>query len=309
MAVKPLVSIIVPVFNKEKWILQTLQSIASQTYENWECIVVDDGSSDRSLSLIHEFTNSTKGNWKVISQINAGQSPARNTGLRTAKGDFVAFLDGDDLWLPNKLLDQVNFLIARPEVDALVSGYTIFELGQKSRFRVVIHRSAERMIHGWLTMRGFGGLIESTGIIKRATLLELGGFDEALSTSAGLDLSVRLFTECNLETLPISQVMYRLSSDQWHKNTVELKKDMDTIAKRYSTKLAGLSQIHKWHKSYYYWSGVSESGKTNILSALLTSIPRIRIRDWLMLSSLISRNFLAQFRGRRVVIDLLIPLE
>ena len=115
------VSVIIPVFNKDKWIVQTLQSVASQTYGNWECLIVDDGSTDKSLALINSFTDAARGNWKVISRSNSGQGNARNVGIEHATGDLFAFLDADDLWLPEKLQVQVNLLDRQPEVDALFS--------------------------------------------------------------------------------------------------------------------------------------------------------------------------------------------
>ncbi|MEK9179603.1 MAG: glycosyltransferase family 2 protein, partial [Patescibacteria group bacterium] len=297
---KPLVSIIIPVYNKEKWIVQTLRSVASQTYENWECLIIDDGSTDNSLSLINTFTDATRGNWKIISQINSGQSHARNVGIEKATGEFVAFLDGDDLWLANKLKEQVDVLVRQPNVDALISGFAIFEVGQTSGFRVVSHKSAEKMLRGWLNMRGFGGLIESTGIVKRTTLSTVGKYDEELSTSAGLDLGLRLLIGSNLVTSPRAHVLYRLSSDQWHKDEHELRKDMTTLAERYAIKLDGLNQIHKWHNSYFFWLKMEAAGNLERIRNLLFSLLALRVRDWLMFYSLVSRNVLAMLRGKRI---------
>ena len=235
----PKVSIIIPVFNKEKWIVQTLQSVASQTYGNWECLIVDDGSTDKSLALISSFTAGTKGNWKVVSRSNSGQGNARNVGIAHATGDLFAFLDADDLWLPEKLQVQVNLLDRQPEVDALISGYAIFRVGQVKKFRIVVHHSAENMCKDWLTMRGFGGGLESTGIVRRIAYFAVGGFDESLSTSAGLDLSLKLVTSRNLVVLPQPHALYRLSDDQWHKNEGKLREDAYTLARRYSEGLNG----------------------------------------------------------------------
>ena len=82
----PLVTIIVPLFNKEKYILATLRSISDQTYRNWECIISDDGSSDNSLLLVKQFISATPGRWKIVSQINSGPSSARNRGIESATG-------------------------------------------------------------------------------------------------------------------------------------------------------------------------------------------------------------------------------
>jgi glycosyltransferase involved in cell wall biosynthesis len=294
------VSVVIPVFNKEKWIVQTLQSVASQTYENWECLIVDDGSTDKSFSLINSFTDATKGNWKVITTANSGQSHARNVGIEHSTGDLLAFLDADDLWLPEKLQVQVDLLNQQPQVDALFSGYAIFEMGQVGKFRIVAHHSAANMCKDWLTMRGFGGLIESTGIIRRTALLGIGGFDESLSTSAGLDLSLRLATSCNLIVLPRPHVLYRLSDDQWHKNEGKLREDAYTLARRYAERLDGLQHVRKWQDSYFFWFRFKTAGNLKRASEMLSSFTNFRVRDWAMLYSLVSRNVVARIRGRKL---------
>ncbi len=293
------VSVVIPVFNKEKWIVQTLQSVASQTYDNWECLIVDDGSTDKSLTLINSFADATKGNWKVITQTNSGQSHARNLGIEHATGDLLAFLDADDLWLPEKLQAQVNLLNQQPEVDAVFTGYAIFEVGQVKKFRIVTHHSAVNMCKDWLTMRGFGGLIESTGIIRRTAFLAIGGFDESLSTCAGLDLSLKLSISGNLVVLSQPHVLYRLSDDQWHKNEGKLREDMYTLAERYSGKLDGLQHLQKWQDSYYFWLGLKSAGNSKRASEMLSSFTNFRVRDWIMLYSLVSRNVVARIRGKK----------
>ncbi len=299
----PLISIVLPLFNKEKWIVPTLESVARQSYKKWECIIVDDGSTDGGLSLVEKFISTTPGNWKLVSQTNAGQSRARNAGIELATGELIAFLDSDDLWLPRKLEEQVDFLGSHPHVDALVSEYTIFEQGQVSGLRVVSHRSPKRMILGWLTMRGFGGLIESTGIVKRSTLERIGGFNEALSTSAGLDLSVRLFTDANLEILHFPQVLYRISLEQWHKDEESLKRDLAVLSSLYSQKLDGLRNMDKWHKSYFVWQIASKGGNEGRFGQLLRSVLKLDLRDLAMFYSLSSRNIVAWVKGRRVTIN------
>jgi glycosyltransferase involved in cell wall biosynthesis len=293
------VSVVIPVFNKEKWIVQTLQSVASQTHENWECLIVDDGSTDKSLTLINSFTASTKGNWKVISRSNSGQTNARNVGIEHATGDLFAFLDADDLWLPEKLQVQVNFLDRQPEVDALISGYAIFRVGQVNKFRIVVHHYAEKMCKGWITMRGFGGGLESTGIVRRTAFLAVGGFDESLSTSAGLDLSLRLATSRNLVVLPQPHALYRLSDDQWHKNEGKLREDAYSLARRYSESLNGLRHARKWQDSYFFWLRLKTQTNSKRTSEVLSSLIKFRVRDWAMLYSLVSRNVVARIRGRR----------
>ena len=106
----PLVSIITPLFNAEKFIAQTLASVKEQTYENWEHIIVDDASTDESVRIVTDHTNNDARIKLVSLKDNMGAAHCRNHAASLATGDFVAFLDSDDLWHPNKLEHQVSFM-------------------------------------------------------------------------------------------------------------------------------------------------------------------------------------------------------
>ena len=108
---RPLVSIIIPCYNASRWLTETLESALAQTHPHTEIIVVDDGSSDGSLALARTFEPRGV---RVVAQTNAGASAARNHGLRLARGDFIQFLDADDLVSPDKIAAQLAFLEAKP---------------------------------------------------------------------------------------------------------------------------------------------------------------------------------------------------
>lgn len=105
-----LVSIIIPTFNSEKFIAETIQSIQTQTLTNWEVIIVDDGSSDKTVSVIFEIAQLDKRIQFFQIEKNSGAGIARNLALNQAKGRYIAFLDSDDLWKPTKLEKQINFM-------------------------------------------------------------------------------------------------------------------------------------------------------------------------------------------------------
>lgn len=107
------VSVIIPVYNAEKYVAATIQSVLSQTYQNFEIIILDDGSPDNSIEVCQKFTDSRI---RIIRQENRGLPGARNTGIRHAKGDYLAFLDADDIWLPTKLEKHVHHLNDSPTV-------------------------------------------------------------------------------------------------------------------------------------------------------------------------------------------------
>ena len=109
---KPLVSIITPSYNSAKFILETIQSVQNQTYQNWEMIIVDDCSSDETVSIIDRIANNDGRIQLFKLSKNSGTGMARNTALGKATGKFIAFLDADDLWKPEKLDKQLDFMKA-----------------------------------------------------------------------------------------------------------------------------------------------------------------------------------------------------
>lgn len=126
----PIVSVIIPVYNIEKYIGKCLESILNQSYDNWEAIVVNDGSTDSSLKICESFAK-TDSRFKVITIENGGPSNARNHGLDLVKGEFVMFVDGDDMLLPDAIkisVEQLHLL----QVDIVcMSGVRITEDGEK----------------------------------------------------------------------------------------------------------------------------------------------------------------------------------
>lgn len=104
-----LVSIITPMYNGEKYIGQTIESVVAQTYKDWEMIIVDDGSKDNSAEIVRKYTEKDN-RVKLIQQKNSGCASARNNALRNAKGQYICFLDSDDLWDVDFLQEQLSFL-------------------------------------------------------------------------------------------------------------------------------------------------------------------------------------------------------
>jgi len=113
----PLLSILLPTYNRARFLPQALQSIRSQTWTDWELIIVDDGSTDGTRELVPRLTADIAQPVRYIYRQNGGPARARNTGLDAACGAFIAFFDSDDVWLPHHLTSCVNALVANPDVD------------------------------------------------------------------------------------------------------------------------------------------------------------------------------------------------
>jgi glycosyltransferase involved in cell wall biosynthesis len=108
--VNALVSIITPLYNSEAYIGETIQSVLNQTYTNWELLLIDDCSTDNTLTIANSFILKSNRITLIKNKINQGAAISRNKGIKAAKGDYIAFLDADDLWKPHKLQKQIAFM-------------------------------------------------------------------------------------------------------------------------------------------------------------------------------------------------------
>lgn len=124
----PLVSVIVPIFNAEGFVEETIVSVIEQTFPDWELLLVDDGSTDRSASIARQYVDEFPGKIRCVTHEanrNLGVSASRNLGLRVSRGEYVAFVDADDVWLPEHLATYVEMLQRHPGAD-LAFGRTIY---------------------------------------------------------------------------------------------------------------------------------------------------------------------------------------
>ena len=110
----PLVSVVIPTCNMAKWLPDALHSVLEQTYPNWECIIVDGGSTDETEAVVQSYSSRDK-RIRFIQELDEGPAKARNLGIQSSQGDLIAFLDADDQWLPTKLMKQVKTLMDSPE--------------------------------------------------------------------------------------------------------------------------------------------------------------------------------------------------
>lgn len=296
----PIVSVVIPLYNKEKWIERTLSSVLNQSFTDWEAIIVDDGSTDSSVEVVEEFIQKNPRNWVLIKNHNAGQCRTRNSGIAKAKGEYVAFLDADDIWSRNKLFDQVEVLKNNSEVSLVISPYIIFsDINKNKHHRLVLHKNSEKLLNRWLRMQGYGAGTESTGMTRTSLLKEIGGFDEALSTSAGLYLTIELANRGRVVFSNRSLVAYRIHTGQWHSNTEILSRDMDALRAR-SIQMtdktpAGLAF---WHKAYIDIAETRKQGR--LLSALFSGnifSKKFLVRMMLALN-ILSRNMTSSIRGK-----------
>jgi glycosyltransferase involved in cell wall biosynthesis len=189
----PKVSIIIPAYNVAPYIGETLDSVFAQTFADYEVIVINDGSPDandleRALARFVDRIN-------YIKQENRGASAARNSGVRAARGEFVAFLDADDLWLPNYLDGQINF-IREHDCDLVCADAEVFSDSSSHEKTYMESLMADALPTGDVTFLGLlsaeQSLITSGVVVRRELVIQVGLFDELLRNSQDFDLWLRL---------------------------------------------------------------------------------------------------------------------
>ncbi|MBO7528308.1 MAG: glycosyltransferase family 2 protein [Bacteroidales bacterium] len=132
----PLVSIIMPCYNAERYIAQSIESVLAQTYQNWELLITDDGSTDRSVDIVSRYSKHDDRINVLVPDEHSGIARTRNMSIARAKGKFVAFLDSDDIWYPEKLEKQVNFMLEN-NVAFTYSSYEIIDVQGKLKKKIV----------------------------------------------------------------------------------------------------------------------------------------------------------------------------
>ena len=178
-ATSPRVSIVVPLFDKAAYVRRALESIASQTFRDFEVVVVDDGSTDNGAALVEAFPDPRL---RLVRQANAGPAAARNRGIDEARGELLAFLDADDEWLPTFLEKTVATLDAEPEAATASSGYYLYPGGRPTTemwrgrgVREGLHRLSPATSPG-LAVNLMAYLVPCTTVARREAVLRHGGF-------------------------------------------------------------------------------------------------------------------------------------
>ncbi len=202
----PLISVIIPVYNGEKTIRETIESVLNQSFQDFEIIVIDDGSKDSTLEVVNSIQDPRL---KVFSYPNARQAASRNRGFSHSAGEFIAFLDADDLWTPNKLEAQLKALQDNPQAAVAYSwSNCIDETGQF--LREASHSTLSGDVYPKLLLCDFldNG---SNPLIRRQALIEAGSFDESLPPAEDWDMWLRLAAHYHFVAVPYPHILYRQS--------------------------------------------------------------------------------------------------
>ncbi len=194
---EPLVSVIVPAYEGERFLAEALDSVRAQTYTNVETIVVDDGSPDACAEIA-----AARGDVRLLREPHGGVAAARNAGLRAARGELFAFLDQDDEWLPERLARGVAAMAARPELSIVTTHLEI---------KLVPGVSLPAWMNPQWLSAPIPGFIPSTWLVRRSVFERVGNFDTSFITGCDTDWLARLKGAGLInELLPEALVRWRI---------------------------------------------------------------------------------------------------
>ena len=192
-----MITIIVPFYNSSKFLKQTLETVRNQSFDHWECLLIDDGSNDGCKEICDYYLHQDS-RFKLFSQKNKGVSAARNLGLSLARGSYIQFLDSDDLLGLGKLEAHFNFLIKNPDVDVIYSGSRYFESYDSNHFYLM----GRNFLMGTVEITKFdtdllrlvllrNPFVTSSPLYRRSVFERVGKYDENLFYLEDWDFQLR----------------------------------------------------------------------------------------------------------------------
>jgi len=245
----PVVSVIIPTYNREKLLVTAINSVLNQTFKDFEILVIDDASTDNTKEVIDNFKNERISYYKLDK--NSGQCVARNYGIKRARGKYIAFLDSDDRWLPEKLEKQINIFKNSPNKLGCVYGYAY----EKDVIKDVTTFNKVQYFRGYIYnkfLEKFCPPTPSIFLVKTDAILKENGFDENLITFVDLDMWLRLSKNNHFDYVDEPVIIkYENIGDQYVNNFEKRYKGYKLFIDKWKNELlehkgkAGLHNIKK----------------------------------------------------------------
>ncbi|MBW4481995.1 MAG: glycosyltransferase [Tildeniella torsiva UHER 1998/13D] len=244
------VSVVIPTYNAEKTISETIDSVLNQTFSDFELIVIDDGSRDKTCEIVKTIDDSRI---IVFSYPNGGVSVARNRGIEHAKGEFISFLDNDDLWTNDKLEAQLAALSREPEAGGVYS-WTVNMMVDED-FNVSFVKGSESTLEGDIYPDLLLGNFIGNGsniLVRREVINKIGGYEPGLVFS-DWDFCLRVASKFNIVVVPKPQILYRKVSGSMSSKTYAMEVEgLHALEKAYETAPADLQHLKKKSKAFLF---------------------------------------------------------
>jgi glycosyltransferase involved in cell wall biosynthesis len=277
----PIISVIIPAYNAQNTIIETISSVLNQTFTDLEIIVIDDGSTDKTCEYVRAINDRRI---KLFAYENGGVAKARNRGISHVQGEYIAFLDHDDLWTPDKLEAQISALIESPDAGVAYS-WTVSMYSEEDPVRY--HQSDKIYFEGdvypQILLSNF--IANGSNILVRAKAVKsIGDFDAIPISNEDLDFYIRLAAKWNFVLVPKHQIIYRTTSISMSSNVSRMERGGIILAdKAFESAPEDLKQLknrflfnHYIYCAKLYIKGYVNSAKsessTNIKNAYRTSI-------------------------------------
>ena len=226
-----MVSIVTPAYNAAAFLPETIRSVQQQSYQHWEMLVIDDGSTDSTAAIAQQYA-ATDSRIRLVSQANSGVSAARNKGVNLSEGELIAFLDADDRWLPEKLAAHVEFMRSHPEASASFARAELIRLDGSSTHRTTQNFACCVAMQDVLYNNP---TITTSNIVIYKTVFEtLGGFDESMAHDEDIELLFRLLYQPEFELMGIDRILlqYRLCEDGLSSNLAKMEAGWMTLMEK-----------------------------------------------------------------------------
>lgn len=292
-----MISVIIPLYNKADSIAKALNSVLAQTYQDFEVVVVDDGSTDDGAAIVKQCTDPRI---RLIRQANAGVSAARNRGIAEAKGEYVAFLDADDEWMPEFLEEIVILQREFPECKAQATNYIFNSRGVKSQ--TILRKLPFKGEHGVLTNYfevascSHPPVWTSAICIERALLQEIGGFPLGIKSGEDLLTWARIAVRTNWAYSLKAYAQYNFDRISIKDTPTRIPEEIDIVGcelkklKKEYPKISGqrlyLSLWHKMRSSIYMRLGYKKECTREAMLSLRYNPMNYKIYAYLMLNLL-----------------------
>ncbi len=265
---RPMISIIIPTYNRNNILKRAIKSALNQTFQDFEIIVIDDASTKSPEKLITSFNDSRIKYF--CHESNRGANAARNTGIKLSSGKYIAFLDSDDEWVPDKLECQIKHLENLPvKVGAHYSGSTTVS----PEGVVLSHRipsASGDILSKLLTGNCVGPL--SSVMVRRSALDHAGFFDEHLPSSQDWDLYIRIAYHYHFSVTPTPLLRYHLTGDSITKNLKAKALGRKMILNKYEDQIKKNPLAFSWQLTrtghYYCRAGLTDEGHREFLRAI-----------------------------------------
>ncbi len=242
----PKVSIILPTYNRAYIIEKAIQSVLNQTYQDFELIIVDDGSTDNTEEIIKKLQEKDKRIRYIKLETNKGAAAARNEGIKIAHGKYITFQDSDDEWLPEKLEKQMKIFETTPEDIIVYTGFWRIDGDEKTYIPDINISNREGYIHKELLKGNFVGT--PSILLKKETLEKVALFDECLQRFQDWDLVFRLSEYYNFKLIDEPLYTSHILTDSISANYEALILAMQIILSKYQY------EIYNDHKIRKAWS-------------------------------------------------------